>query len=35
MDNVIFNNGQVVESDGSISSKITAWMPLPEPDTDE
>lgn len=35
MDNVIFNNGQVVESDGTISSKITAWMPLPEPDTDE
>jgi hypothetical protein len=31
MDNVIFNNAEVTKADGDIISKITAWMPLPEP----
>lgn len=34
MNNVLFNDGKITESDGRVSAEIIAWMPLPEPCTD-
>lgn len=31
MNNVLFNDGKITESDGRVSAEIIAWMPLPEP----